>query len=375
MKLTRLAQRTVQHVLVFGEPKTGKSTQVSKLALTKKLIWISNDGGHSVLYKLPRGAQENIEIIVTPDTRELPAAYDTLNKLLSMKPTRVCHSHGVVECSTCKKAAPEEFSTYDFSKLDEDTIVVIDHLSRIADSIMAQLVPLSNLKEYDKDSDKATYGHYNVQGAHMSTLLSKLQVAPFNFVAIAQPIEAEDENGKKKLYPLLGTRNFSATSSQYFDSMIFLEVVNKTHKAGSKTTYSTNAITGSRIDVAVEDMKELSLAPFFDKEKILAANAAKAVKVEAEKQLDKTEAVAVLSTLGSKQPAQKAADQETKPAAGAATGMTAAANTVSAATISTAEVLAVVTATATPVASVAEKPATEIAQSMKDRLAQLKGKK
>jgi hypothetical protein len=365
MKLTDLAKRTVQHVLIYGEPKSGKSTLASKLANKYKLIWISNDQGHSVLYKLPKEAQANIDIIVLPDTREMPVAYDVLNKLLELKPTSICRTHGVVNCSVCKKNAPAEFDTYDFSKLDADTIVVIDHISRVADSVM------NNLTKNQKVDEKFTFNDYGAQGMHMAALLAKLQNAPFNFVAIAQPIEAEDEAGRKRLYPQMGTRNFSTTSSQYFDSMVLCEVTNKSHKNGSKTTYSTSAITGSRNDVAIEDMKEPSLIPFFEVTAEQAV-AAKAAKLAEEKAVDKTEATAVLSTLGSRQhpqqqPVAASATQEPKPAAGATTGMTAAS-------------AAAVNAIGTQLVEVAVAPksaasATAVAQSMKDRLAALKGNK
>jgi len=137
MKLSDLAARSVSHTLLFGDSKSGKSTLVSKLANQGyKLYWISLDNGHGILYKLPAAAQDNIDIIVLPDVKNFPVAIDTCRKLLSGNETKLCHFHGVVECTPCKTNS-QPFSTYHFNKNGPKDIVVFDHLTQLTDSCMA----------------------------------------------------------------------------------------------------------------------------------------------------------------------------------------------------------------------------------------------
>ena len=105
MKPSQLARRRAQHVLIFGDPKTGKSTLASRLLLDGyRLTWISLDNGHDVIFKLPLSVQqldEQLNISVLPDTKEYPIAAETCLKIISGRPTAICDIHGKVDCPTC----------------------------------------------------------------------------------------------------------------------------------------------------------------------------------------------------------------------------------------------------------------------------------
>ena len=62
----------------------------------------------------------------------------------------------------------------------------------------------------------------------------------------------EQEDGKEKLMPVCGTRNYSRTFAKFFDHVIYSELLNKKHKFSSSTTATLNALTGSRTNVALE---------------------------------------------------------------------------------------------------------------------------
>lgn len=268
-KLNEMQKSIFQHIVLFGEPKTGKSTLAGKLSEKFKIIWISLDNGHGVLFKLPHAWKENIEVINIHENPSVPVAYDTVKKLFECKPVKVCQTHGVVSCSVCM-AAKKPFDEYNFGSLSPDTIVVIDHMTQLSESLLRQI------KIKDPEDEKASFNDYGSQGLLMARLLTRIQHAQFHVIALAQPLEVELEDKKKKLVPWIGTRNFSATVSNYFDSMVYVEVMNKAHKAGSSTTYSMTAQTGSRDDVAIETLKEPSLLPFFNQELLQEAAAKKA---------------------------------------------------------------------------------------------------
>ncbi|CAN5950072.1 unnamed protein product [Sphagnum jensenii] len=103
-------------------------------------------------------------------------------------------------------------------------------------------------------------------GTMLDSILSNIQQSRANIIVITHTIESELEDGAKKLVPHIGTGNFSRNSPKYFSHVVYTKVSNKSHKVGSATTYETNVITGSRSDIRIEDMKEPSLAPFFDRQ-------------------------------------------------------------------------------------------------------------
>lgn len=263
MKFTSLAPRIVQHLMVVGDPKSGKSTLVSELAERGfKLLWISIDNGHAVLSKLSQKAQEHIDIIVLPDTKDFPVAVTTCLKLLTGKECNICDGHGQVDCTMCKKDN-RSFSRYSLNELANDPentwIVVIDPVSQLADSAM------NFVCKGEKDDFKAGYDEYRTWMNIMVKMLSNIQQAPYNVICIAHLVETEMEDGKKKLVPMVGSGPFSRKVGGYFDHIVYCDINNLRHNFGSATTYKGTALTGSRTDVKIEDMKDKpSLLPFFN---------------------------------------------------------------------------------------------------------------
>lgn len=300
MKLKDLKQRQASHVIIFGDSKVGKSTIVSKLASKFKLLWFSCDNGHEVLFKLPPEAQENIEIIVLPDTKEFPVAITTVLKVVSGQPIKICEAHGQTTCSNCLRDKGT-FTEVHLGRLGLDTVVVFDHLSGIGDSAM------NFITKKMADDYKPEWEDFRVQGALLTKVLLNIQQAPYNVVCIAHSTETEMEDKSKKLVPRVGTVPFSKNVGSYFDHIIYSEMVNKVHKFGSMTTYKTSVITGSRKDIAIESDKEPSLIPFFNGE---------ILKQEVNGQ-DKVASVAAQIIMQSQQ-------QEVPQAAGVATSMHAA---------------------------------------------------
>lgn len=294
MKYTDLAIREPQHLCVFGDPKSGKSTLVSELAIKHKLIWISIDGGHSVLSKLPPAAQDNIDIIVIPDTRSAAIAQQTCRELWKGKPVSVCHMHGMVGCNVCRQHNLG-FNSYELNRLDLNTIVVLDHASRLTESYV------NNITKDKPDDYKLQLDDYGALKYHLGAFFSYVQTSPFNSVTIAQLADVKMEDKSSKLCPDIGSSSFAPVCGQYFDHMIYTHVMNNTHRAGSSTTYKASVMTGSRSDISIEkgfaDTGVLDLEPFFSEAPLVAEsnqhtqriliNASDALKATApSKQLD-----------------------------------------------------------------------------------------
>lgn len=258
MKLSTVPLNAIQHVLIYGAPKTGKTELVGKLAETHKLIWFDCENGFKTLQKMPVAWQENVELIQIPDTRAWPVAIETLLKVFNgTGPVAICEAHGKVSCPRCTKEGLPTI-TVDASKLDASSIIVIDTLSQVATSCM------NNITKNEVDDYKMQRDDYMRQGMIMGKLLTNIQQARCNVVCISHEIDVSKENDPIKLSAMSGTTNFSKNTGSKFDHVVYCEIKNKNHSFGSSTTFSNVALAGSRLDVATEKMGEPSLAPIFD---------------------------------------------------------------------------------------------------------------
>lgn len=256
MKLTQKTASKAHRVLLFGPPKSGKTLLAGKLATDFDLLWIDLENGYDTLFQLPPAAQEKIEVISLPDTRSFPIAIETCLKLIKGGAGTVCEAHGKWNCPLCSKAGapvvPVELGT-----LPLNTIVVFDSLTQLTNSAIAHIT------KNQPDDYKLNYDDWGNLGKLMDMFLSHVQQAPFNVVCISHETEAEMEDGRTKLVPTAGTRNFSRNTAKYFDEVVYCEVKNRRHVAASSTIYNGNILTGSRTGQVLENTAEASLVGIF----------------------------------------------------------------------------------------------------------------
>ena len=254
-----------QHLCIFGDPKTGKSTLAAKLLLLAgvRLTWISMDNGHTVLFKLglsPEELDEKVNLIILPDTKENPVAIRTCLKIMSGVKTLICDKHGEVNCPVCQKQKDAAtWSEVDTSQFGPKDVIVFDHLGQLATSAMT----VAFKKARKDDEEKPEWDQYAMQGILLDKFLTNVQQAKFHVICITHVGEVEMEDGAKKLVPLCGTTNFSRNTSKYFDHIIYCHMKNASHRFGSSTTYQNNLVLGSRLDVVIDNTNP-SLLPFID---------------------------------------------------------------------------------------------------------------
>lgn len=281
-KLTTLNPTAAPSVMLFGLPFTGKSLLAGKLAEHFKIIYIDMEAGHDVLFQLPKEWQENIEVISLPDSTMYPIAIETVLKLIKGS-VDICETHGKVGCSLCKKKELDEcskvekdqhdlihskyFVTLDVNNLPEDTIVIYDSGTQLTSSAIA------NITKKMPEDYKMEWDDWGSLSKLMEVFYSHIQTAKYKRIVISHVTEAEQEDGKKLLFPVAGSRNFSANVAKFFDHVVYVQRRNKQHMAASATTYMNNIMTGSRSGVALEDMEEANLLAIFKPEAITVAPA------------------------------------------------------------------------------------------------------
>ena len=256
MKLSDKEASAIHHVLLFGPPKSGKTQLAGTLAASKNLIWFDLENGHETLFQLPPEAQERITIVSLPDTRSFPVAIETCLKVIKGGQVAICEAHGKVDCPLCKKDS-KAFQTVHLSALPLSSIAVFDSLTQLTNSAIAHIT------KGQPEDYKLAYDDWGNLGKLLDTFLSHVQQAGFHVVCISHETEAEMEDGKNKLVPTAGTRNFSRNTAKYFDEVIYCEVKNRKHVAASSTIYSGNILTGSRAGAVLESEAKPSLIPIF----------------------------------------------------------------------------------------------------------------
>lgn len=263
MKLSKISKPKYIHALLFGPPKSGKTLLAGKLAERFNILDFDLEKGSSTLLQLPDEWKERVDVISLPDTRSFPIAIETMLKVIKGGSHEICEAHGKVSCSICKKeSAP--FNLVNLHELGPDTIVVVDSLTQLTNSAIAHITKGTD-ELYKLQTDD--WGNL---GKLMDTFLSHVQNAPFHIICISHETEVEMVDGKQKIVPTAGTRNFSRNTAKYFDEVIYVELKNKKHVAGSATTYATNILTGSRSGSEIESLGEgPSLIPIFSGERII----------------------------------------------------------------------------------------------------------
>lgn len=255
MKLSNVTAKPVQSVLVYGPPKVGKTQLVGQLATKFNLIWFDLEAGSATLHKLPPEAKERVELISLPDSRSYPIAIETCLKVIKGNPCIIDEATGKV---VLKKQESGSYVDVNLNALGPDTIVVFDSLTQLTNSA------ISHITKNQDDDYKLQFDDWGKLGVLMDRFLSHVQVAKFNVVCISHETEAEMEDGKIKIVPTAGTRNFSRNTAKYFGHVVYCQVDLKKHKFSSSTTSLNNIVVGSRTDIATESMAEPSLIPIFD---------------------------------------------------------------------------------------------------------------
>lgn len=256
MKLSQRTASKSHRVLLFGPPKSGKTQLAGELSAAFNLIWFDLENGVDTLLKLPPEQQERIEVISIPDTRAFPIAIQTCLKAIKGSKGKICETHGAWNCLICAKSGDPSVEI-ELSAIPLDTIVVFDSLTQLTNSA------ISHITKNQPDDYKMQHDDWGNLGKLMDTFLSHVQQAGFHVVCISHETEAEMTDGKNKLVPTAGTRNFSRNTAKYFDEVVYCEVKNKRHIAASSTLYNGNILTGSRTGAVLETQESASLIPIF----------------------------------------------------------------------------------------------------------------
>jgi len=258
MKLTALAAAVAvvcsnHSILIYGPPKVGKTVlaaTAAKIPEVENIYWFDLENGVESLLRmgLTQAEMDKITIIKIRDTRENPIAIETMLKAFSTnkKPISICEMHGKVDCAECAKAKLPSIM-WSLDQCTHNDLVVIDSGSQLGDSALAAAC-LGKPSMF-----KPTFDEYGMVNKWLGDVMSVVQQATHtNFIVITHEIPLEDNEGKDKLYPLMGSKQFSSKCAKFFGTVVYVHKKLNKHVAGSSSTYRGDLVTGSRVNAVIE---------------------------------------------------------------------------------------------------------------------------
>jgi hypothetical protein len=287
-KLSSSTLRKAIHILIYGDPKTGKSELAGELARYGFTLWYFDfeNGSMTLFRSIPKEFHDQVNIFQIPDTKDFPIAIETVLKILKPGKHEICDKHGKVLCPICKDPKTSgTFSVFNNLELGEKDIVIFDSVTQLSNSAM------NHIGKGKEDTWKPEWDNFRAQGQMLDRFLSTIQNAPYHVICITHGTEIETNDGKNKIVPIAGSRNFSRNTAKYFDEVVYMEIFNKKHRAASSTTYGLNILTGSRSRTAVEDVQKanldarLTLLPIFINQGVTQAEVAENILLGVKEQL------------------------------------------------------------------------------------------
>ena len=277
-------------ILIYGDPKSGKTrlaATVAKIPQVRRVFFFDGENGSDTLLSMVRKGvfteEEAAKIVLfkVSDTPDKPYFIETILRSFFPKQgktvgVQICAVHGRADCPICiaAKVAEDQWTRFDIQGLGHNDWVVIDTGSQLAQSAMESMT-----KGWGYDQ-KPSFDEYGGQGRMLSDIMTLIQSAPTNFIMVTHQCvlkeatyteEATTSTGKAttkqasltndvKFYPLVGTKNFSLNVAKYFGTVIYTDQRLKKHVAGSGSTYNSDMITGSRIDILIEKAESADLS-------------------------------------------------------------------------------------------------------------------
>lgn len=260
MNLNQIAKALVKErpnhsILIYGPSKSGKTVLVgtaAKVPEIQHIYWFDVENGiESIIHSgLTPAEMEKIIVFRIPDTRENPIAIETLLRAFSSRtPIGICDLHGKVDCLECKKQAAS-ITPFCLADCTHHDLVVVDSGSQLGDSALNAACKGKSL-DY-----KPGWDEYGFQGKWLGDILSVVQQAKHtNFVVLTHEIALEGEDGKDRMFPLMGSKNFCLKVAKYFGTVVYTHMKLNKHAAGSSSTYRGDVVTGSRVNARLEDSK------------------------------------------------------------------------------------------------------------------------
>ena len=270
MTMPSLAETNIDetdHVIVYGEPGSGKTTLAGLLSEFYYLLWFDGDKGLTALkHNLHPTLLKRIIPVRILDNTATPNFCMSMLKVITGRQVSLCCDHGIVGCPICLTSKRPSI-TVELNNLPKNWVAVVDSHTQFYASTLAFAYYKETGKNIGNDTADDYKGNFDYWGIARNIVEkygNYLKDLRCKFVSISHESLEEMENNSKKLVPVGGSSNANKNYAKYFGSEVHAKIINGKHMFYTSTTANAGIQTKSRANIALELKKVPSLLHIFN---------------------------------------------------------------------------------------------------------------
>lgn len=257
-----------EHVILYGETGSGKTTLAALLAEFFNVLWFDGDKGLTAAFNnIHPTMQQRIRVIKIPDNTDYPIMCSTMLRIVTGRRQLLCVAHGTTDCPVCKQNPSAIQVPLELNKLPRNWVVVMDSQTQFYASVLA----FAYYKDTGKapgsgipDDYKGDWDYRGIAYQMCDKFGNYMKDLACQWVSISHEVVSEmDDDVTKKIVPVGGSKNISSNYGKWFGSQVYAKRANNKHNFFSSSLYSSTVQTKSRSNVVLEAQKTPSLLHIF----------------------------------------------------------------------------------------------------------------
>ena len=136
--LLEVGANEVEHVILYGETGSGKTTLAALLSEFFYILWFDGDKGlTAAINNCHPEMLRRIRVIKVPDNTDYPILCSTMLRIVTGRALTICITHGTTSCPICQQTPGAIQVPIELNKLPKNWVVVLDSQTQFYASVLA----------------------------------------------------------------------------------------------------------------------------------------------------------------------------------------------------------------------------------------------